>query len=116
MEIKNSMILSYIRAAKVVQVEVREYTDGTKQFKAFYGDPADRKHVMVQSGGESESACIVKMWLQHNDKTKPSAVGRMSDRGAMEWAAMTVMAGDKMMLPIRNEIEATETTPLEAKR
>ena len=117
MTTENCITLSYIRACKIVRVEVLQLAQGgQKQFTAFYpAEVGNSDRVIVKQHWPYTG--LVHLYLPgNNDGSKADAAGWMSDRGAMEWAAMVLLSGADMMCKIRTEIEATESTPLGAKR
>ena len=112
MKDENVITLSYTRACKTAQVEVLQLEGGGKQFTAWHethGADNGGNGVIVKTGGEADDGSITALWLDENCSTKATAVGRMSDRGAMEWAALTAIGGAKIVLALRNQIESAET-------
>ena len=113
-ETENSILLSFTLGGKTAQVEATQLKGGGKQFVAYAGKPNARKCVITKTGGEREDRSLTALWLDGNCAGKADAVAWLSDCGAMQWAALVALTDKKAMLPIRTDIESTESPhPLE---
>ena len=93
--------LSYKRSGKWAQVHIYLAKDGDRIFVATSNASGKPLNTLTRNGDRGAA-----YWRHGNRDKMPDATGVMSDRGAMEWAAMTAMGADS--IDTREAIHAAE--------